>query len=115
MAKRQRRRFTGQEKVGVIKRHLVDKIAVSELCDEQGLQPTQFYLWQKQLFENGAKAFEKDLKNKELQAAESRIIALESTVVRRNAALAELLMDTSSVTRHPMEHRERLAGSRGRQ
>ena len=60
MAKRQRRRFTGQEKVGVIKRHLVDKIAVSELCDEQGLQPTQFYLWQKQLFENGAKAFEKD-------------------------------------------------------
>ena len=40
MAKRQRRRFTRQEKVGIVKRPLVDKVVVSELCDEQGLQPS---------------------------------------------------------------------------
>ena len=32
---------------------LLDKIPVSELCDEYGLQPTVFYRWQKQLFEGG--------------------------------------------------------------
>jgi hypothetical protein len=36
----------------------VDKIPVSELCEELGLRPTLFYRWQKDLFENGAAAFQ---------------------------------------------------------
>jgi hypothetical protein len=32
--------------------------AISKLCDEVGLQPTVFYRWQKEFFENGAAAFE---------------------------------------------------------
>ena len=27
---------------------------ISKLCDELGLQPTVFYRWQKEFFENGA-------------------------------------------------------------
>ena len=57
--KRARRNFTGQEKVGILRRHLLDKVPVSDLCEELGLQPTQFYTWQKQFFENGAAAFER--------------------------------------------------------
>ena len=49
---RSRRTFTAQEKAAVVKRYLVDKIPVSDLCDELGLQPTQIYQWQKQLFDN---------------------------------------------------------------
>jgi hypothetical protein len=36
----------------------VDKLPVSELCEELGLRPTVFYRWQKELFENGAAAFQ---------------------------------------------------------
>jgi transposase len=36
----------------------VENVAVSDLCEELGLQPTVFYRWQKELFENGAVAFE---------------------------------------------------------
>jgi len=36
----------------------VDKVPVSELCEELGLRPTVFYRWQKELFENGAAAFQ---------------------------------------------------------
>ena len=28
------------------------------LCNKEGLQPTVFYRWQKELFENGAAAFQ---------------------------------------------------------
>ncbi len=115
MAKRQRRWFTGTEKVGIVKQHLVDKVAVSDLCDQKGLQPTQFYQWQKQLFENGAKAFEQSSKTREMGAAESKIVALEAMLVRRNAALAELLDRCLNCCFQKTEHRERLAGSRGRQ
>jgi len=31
---------------------------ISKLCDEVGLQPTVFFRWQKEFFENGAAAFE---------------------------------------------------------
>jgi transposase-like protein len=36
---------------------LLEKEPISKLCDEVGLQPTVFYRWQKEFFENGA-AFE---------------------------------------------------------
>lgn len=29
-----RRRFSSEEKVGIIRRHLSDKVALSDLCDE---------------------------------------------------------------------------------
>ncbi len=56
---RERRHFTPLQKVAIVKRHLVDGVPISDLCDEHQIQPTQFYQWQKQLFENGATAFER--------------------------------------------------------
>ena len=54
-----RRKFSAEEKVRILRRHLLDKVPVSDLCDEHGLHPTLFYRWQKELFENGAAAFER--------------------------------------------------------
>ena len=48
-----RHNYSPQEKVFILKRHLVDHVAVSDLCDEYQLQPKIFYGWQKQFFENG--------------------------------------------------------------
>lgn len=58
--RKQRKNYTASEKVFILKRHLIDRVAVSDLCDEYQLQPTVFYRWQKEFFENGASAFEKD-------------------------------------------------------
>lgn len=92
MSKRTRRQFTGQQKVEIVKRHLIDGVAVSQLCEEYQLQPTQFYLWQKQLFENGATAFERKGQPKRSKAAEQRRIAkLESKIAQKNEVVAELL------------------------
>ncbi|MBI2433602.1 MAG: transposase [Candidatus Hydrogenedentes bacterium] len=57
--KKQRRHFTAEDKVKVLRRHLVEKIPVSDLCEEAGIHPTQFYDWQKVFFEKGALAFER--------------------------------------------------------
>jgi len=55
--KKQRKQYAPKEKVAIPRRHLLEKEAISKLCDEVGLQPTVFYLWQKEFFENGASAF----------------------------------------------------------
>jgi len=44
--------------VAILRRYLLDKEAISTLCDELGLQPTVIYRWQKEFFENGAAAFQ---------------------------------------------------------
>jgi len=54
---RSRRHFTTEQKVALLKRHLIDKVPVSDLCNEEELQPSVFYQWQRQLFENLAGAF----------------------------------------------------------
>jgi transposase-like protein len=35
----------------IVKRHVLEGIAVSNLCDEFQINPTLFYQWQRQLFE----------------------------------------------------------------
>src|SRR5271167_49427 len=56
--RKERKHYTAEEKVAILRRHLLDKVPVSDLCEELGLQPTVFYRWQKEFFENGAAAFQ---------------------------------------------------------
>lgn len=89
---KQRRHFSGTEKVAILKRHLIDKAPVSDLCDELDLYPNQFYGWLKEFFENGHLAFDNGRKSKAVGDAKDRKIdKLEATVQRRNDVLAELM------------------------
>ena len=57
MSKRSRRQYSTEQKVMMVRRHLVDKMAVSELCNEYKLQPSVFYSWLKQAMDNLGSAF----------------------------------------------------------
>src|SRR5580693_3375938 len=57
-SKRSRRQFSIEQKVAILRRHLVDKVPVSELSEEYKLQPSVLYQWQRQVFENLAAALE---------------------------------------------------------
>ena len=87
---KQRKHFTGEEKVKLLRRHLVDKVPVSQVCEDAGVQPTQFYRWQQLFFENGVAAFERSGHPK-ASAHEQRIAFLESKIQRKDEVLAELM------------------------
>jgi len=71
--KKQRKHYTPEEKVAILRRHLLDKEPISKLCDELGLKPTVFYRWQKEFFENGASAFQQKAQpNTQPNRSESR-------------------------------------------
>lgn len=90
---RERRHFSPQQKLAVLKRHLVDGVPVSDLCDEHRILPTQFYQWQKQLFENGAAAFERKTKHPGPSTEERKIEALQAKLATKNEVIAELMED----------------------
>lgn len=90
MDKKNRKHFTPEEKVAILKRHLVEHVPVSNLCDEYKLHVTVFYRWQKEFFENGAAAFVRQ-NGREKSAQEERITALEDKLKRKNDVMAELM------------------------
>lgn len=90
-----RKFFSPEQKVAIVRRHLVENVPVSDLCDEHQIQPTQYYNWQRQLFENAAPAFERK-KNKangrrQAEAEARRIAQLEEKLSRKNEVIAELM------------------------
>jgi len=85
-----RKNYTAAEKLSILRRHLIEHVPVSDLCDEHKLSPTLFYLWQKQLFENGAAALER--KNRSAETGLLRTIAtLREKLQRKNEVVAELM------------------------
>jgi transposase len=85
-----RKHFSPEEKVSIARRHLLDKVPVSTVCEEAGIQPSLFYQWQKQFFENGAAAFQPSARPKTDQS-QQRITFLEQKLRRKDEVLAEPL------------------------
>jgi len=85
-----RTNHTPEQKVAILRSHLLDKVPISTLCEEYGLQPTLFYRWQKQLFENGAAALRTG-RPREDTADKQRIAALEAKLLRKHEVLSEVM------------------------
>jgi len=90
--KRERKHYTAEEKVAILRRHLLEKEPISTLCDEWGLQPTVFYRWQKEFFENGTAAFQTKARTNH-QAEQERIEYLEKKIQTKDEVLAELMAE----------------------
>jgi transposase-like protein len=89
MARRERRHHTAEQKVAILREVLIERRPVSEVCEKHELQPTVFYYWQKQFFENGAAAFaqERDGDRREL---ERKLEALEMRLAKKDGVIAEV-------------------------
>jgi transposase-like protein len=90
----ERKHYTADEKVAILRRHLLDKVPVSDLCEELGLRPTVFYRWQKEFFENGSAAFQsKERPARQVEEKQKRIEFLEKKVQTKDEVLAELMAE----------------------
>lgn len=84
---------SGPEILAILKRHLVDKEELSKICEEEDINPSQFYRWQAILFSEGAAVFERKssaTRRERIEALE-RIAVLEEKLQRKDGVMAELL------------------------
>src|SRR5438093_11510407 len=92
--RKERKQYTAEEKVAILRRHLLDKVAVSDLWEELGLRPTVFYRWQKEFFENGAAAVQaQERPHHQAEERQKRIEFLEKKVQTKDEVLAELMAE----------------------
>jgi transposase-like protein len=90
-----RRHFSDEFKAKVVRRHLADKVPVSDLAAEHEIQPSMIHLWVKQVLDQAEKAFERCKGPKRLQmvdhADKRRIALLEAKLANKNEVIAELM------------------------
>ena len=93
MSKKIRRHHTPDQKIKILRRHHLEKLPVSEVCEGAELQPSVFYHWQRHLFENGAAAFgesrsrAESSRERELLAENER---LKARLARKDEVIAEV-------------------------
>ena len=110
----ERKNYTPKDKVAILRRHLLDHIPVSQLCDEDHLQPTLFYRWQKQFFENGAAAFAAaTLQVAQVAHERNKIARLEEKLARKNEVVAELLEEHAQLKKAALGRSEPAVGRTG--
>jgi transposase len=90
--RRTRRHFSPEDKIKILRQHLLEKQPVSSVCDEHGLTPTQFYGWQKTFFENGAAAFAKSPDGRSA-ADDRKRAALQEKLARKDEVIAEIMSE----------------------
>ncbi len=86
-----RRQHTAEQKVAILREHLLEGQAISEVCERHQIHPNLFYQWQRQFFENGTAAFEKP--SRAVSREQETIQRLEEKLKQKDAVLAELLQE----------------------
>ena len=92
MSTEHRRQFTDEQKVGILREHLLEGKAVSDVCDAHGLNPTVLYRWQKEFFENGAAAFDRK-RGPKPGKAERRVAALQLKLREKDEVISEIMAE----------------------
>jgi transposase len=87
-ATRIRRQYTAEEKVRLLRLHLIEGKPISEICEEHQIHPTLFYQWQKTFFENGAAAFDRAPRTRRMDCGSQRIQQLEAKLKRKDEVIA---------------------------
>jgi transposase len=92
--KKNRKHQSADFKATVIKRHLVDKVPVPDLCDEYKLQPSVIYSWLQLLYTNMATAAQGSAKTRANNNREQELIrevdALKARLVKKDSVIAEI-------------------------
>jgi transposase-like protein len=93
MDKKPRRQHSPEDKVRILRLHLLEHKPVSAICEEEGIHPTLFYQWQKAFFENGAAAFARPSRPDSAQRRDQLVESLEAKLKRKDEVIAIIAED----------------------
>jgi transposase len=92
-----RRKWTAAEKLRIVLAGMQPNVEVSELCRREGINPTQYYGWKKQLLSSATKVF--DNKTGRPSAQEER---REAEAQRLKNVIAEITAENLELKKGPL-------------
>ncbi|SRR5579872_6505007 len=86
MSRDKRRTWTATEKMRIVLAGMQANVDVADLCRREGINPTQYYGWKKQLLSSASQVFESSRRSKQ-PGAEAR---KEAKIQRLERVIAEI-------------------------
>lgn len=86
----ERKRYTAEKKVEILREHFKNKMAISEICSKYGINPSIFYRWEKELFEAAIEAFSKDHRKQQNNGKSSKERELEEKLLKQQEIISWL-------------------------
>jgi len=91
------KQFSPEEKALLVKRHLLEEVPVSQLCEENSIRPAIFQQWLEEFFRNGAATFASSQRKRGRPRKEygqyQQMRDLEHKLAQKENAMAELLAE----------------------
>jgi transposase-like protein len=88
--KNEKRKFSAEFKVKVVREHLENQVPVGKICEQYNIQPNLFYLWKKELFNGALTTFSK---KKSVKADDDKINRLEERLKDKDSLISEIVED----------------------
>jgi len=89
---RKRRSFSPTEKAAAVRKHLIDKVPVSQIADEMKVQPTLIHNWINMVISQAERAFESPRAGKIKQDShDDKLTALREKLAAKNEVISELM------------------------
>jgi transposase len=85
--KKERRHWSADDKPKLLRRHLIEKIPVSKICEGSQLAPSMFHRWLEQLFLNATLALQGN-RSPERTQDQQHIEKLEKKIRQKDKVLA---------------------------
>jgi len=89
---KKRRRYNAKEKMEALRKHFVEDVPVSDICDELGIQPSLFYKWQGVLFSSAGQVFNRK-PERGVTSQAHQITELEKKLRQKDEVLAEVMVE----------------------
>jgi transposase-like protein len=88
--KSEKRKFTAEFKVNVLREHLENQVPVGKICEQYNIHPNLFYLWKKELFTGALETFSRKRNGK---ADEEKVTRLEEKLKDKDSLISEIVED----------------------
>jgi len=93
---KQRKRYSPEKKVEILREHLKNKVPISQLCEKYGIHPNLFYKWEKQFFEGAINTFANSSKSNRKNSKEEH---LKQKIARMQEVITELTQENITMGR----------------
>lgn len=98
MPRHPHRRFSDVQKTKAVLAHVQDGVPVSQVCENQGIHPIQFFEWRKQDFSSLPYVFSRDVIREE-RSHQREDDNLKSKLSQKDEVIAELLTEVDLKSR----------------
>ena len=95
---KQRKQYTAEQKVIIIRELLENNVPISQIAEKYQVRPNDIYNWKKKLFESATDIFASKVSNtKQLSAEQKKIEKLQSKLKDRDEAISFLLRENIEI------------------